>query len=141
MYLNTLDFTLILRILSRASIRHSDIRFLFSDIYRRKSLLKKFDVLIVYINIWMSLYNFIFRKTYTQETNVLLLCVQEVVTPIYMMSYYIKWVTTSWTYGISSLYGTLFAPIHSDYTHFLLDICICFFRPTISSLKTRWERL
>ena len=28
-----------------------------------------------------------------------LLCVQEVVTPIYIMSYYIKWVTTSWTYG------------------------------------------
>mgnify|MGYP001343068601 CR=1 FL=1 len=29
----------------------------------------------------------------------LILCVQEVVTPIYIMSYYIKWVTTSWTYG------------------------------------------
>ena len=28
-----------------------------------------------------------------------LLCVQEVVTPIYTMSYYIKWVTTSWAYG------------------------------------------
>ena len=25
--------------------------------------------------------------------------VQEVVTPIYIMTYYIKWVTTSWTYG------------------------------------------
>ena len=29
-----------------------------------------------------------------------ILCVQEVVTPIYIMSYCIKWVTTSWTYGI-----------------------------------------
>mgnify|MGYP006864113127 CR=1 FL=1 len=28
------------------------------------------------------------------------MCVQEVVTPIYIMSYNIKWVTTSWTYGI-----------------------------------------
>ena len=27
----------------------------------------------------------------------LLLCVQEVVTPIYIMSHYINWVTTSWT--------------------------------------------
>ena len=26
-----------------------------------------------------------------------ILCVQEVVTPIYIMSYYINWVTTSWT--------------------------------------------
>ena len=25
------------------------------------------------------------------------LCVQEVITPIYIMSYYINWVTTSWT--------------------------------------------
>ena len=30
-----------------------------------------------------------------------ILCVQEVVTPMYIMSYYIKWVTTSWTYGSS----------------------------------------
>ena len=27
----------------------------------------------------------------------LLLCVQEVITPIYKMSYYVNWVTTSWT--------------------------------------------
>ena len=27
----------------------------------------------------------------------LILCVQEVITPIYIMSYYINWVTTSWT--------------------------------------------
>ena len=26
-------------------------------------------------------------------------CVQEVVTPFYIVSYYIKWVTTSWTHG------------------------------------------
>ena len=29
-----------------------------------------------------------------------ILFVQEVVTPIYIMRYYIKWVTTSWIYGI-----------------------------------------
>ena len=29
----------------------------------------------------------------------MLLCVQEVVTPFYIVTYYIKWVTTSWTYS------------------------------------------
>ena len=31
------------------------------------------------------------------------LCVQEVVTPIHLVTYYIKWVTTSWTDGIKAL--------------------------------------
>ena len=30
-----------------------------------------------------------------------ILYVQEVVTPFYRVSYYIKWVTTSWTYSIN----------------------------------------
>ena len=36
-----------------------------------------------------------------------ILCVQEVVTPIYVMSYYIKWDTTSLTYGTSWIYSML----------------------------------
>ena len=32
-----------------------------------------------------------------------LLYVQEVVTPFYIVSYFIKWVTTSWTYSIFML--------------------------------------
>jgi len=31
----------------------------------------------------------------------LILCVQEVVTPFYIVTYYIKWVTTSWTHSLS----------------------------------------
>ena len=34
-----------------------------------------------------------------QHHDKFVLCVQEVVTHFYIVSYFIKWVTTSWTYG------------------------------------------
>ena len=37
----------------------------------------------------------------------LLLCVQEVVTLLYVVAYYIKWVTTSWTHSMQN-YAVIF---------------------------------
>ena len=59
----------------------------------------------------LDILSFIFFESYFMCH---ILCVQEVVNSIYIMSYYIKWVTTSWTYSICP-----FLWVHVLYIFFL----------------------